>query len=229
MYIHTFLSPLYKSKKLTVMFKSTKVIASVIVSLSLLACGGGEQKKNETSSQKATKKEEVKEVRELSINPAESKVHWSGSVIGVYSHKGTVNIVDGIFVMKGNKVVDGQFTADMSSMLATDENYTPEEGKSKEKLIEHLSSDDFFNIAEFPTASFSIKSHDLDDKAIIGDLTIRGITKEEVVSNVEVDFENGSAYGKLTFDRKAFNVAFSHPAKDVVIKDEIELEIKLTF
>ncbi|MEQ8909790.1 MAG: YceI family protein [Vicingaceae bacterium] len=212
------------------MNNATKLFSGLVLTASLIACGGNPQKETkETSDQaeKAPKKEEVMESKEFNIIPNESKVMWSGSVIGVYTHEGTVEITEGNLELAGDKITGGQFTADVSSMQATDENYNPEEGKSKEKLIEHLSSDDFFAVNEFPSASFTIKSHDVENNSITGDLTIRGVTHEEVVEDVKVNLEERTASGKLTIDRKAYDVAFSHPAKDVVIKDDVNLEVML--
>jgi len=171
---------------------------------------------------------ETVEVVELQINPAESKVVWEGNVIGVYSHSGTVAVTEGMLTIEGDEVKAGNFTADITTMTPTDENYTPEEGKSKEKLVGHLSSPDFFMVDSFPTASFEVTSHDVANNTITGNLTIRGVTNEETVNDVNIDLAGKTASGKLTFDRKKYEVAFSHPAKDIVISDDVDLEIMLS-
>ena len=207
---------------------SIKLVIGLGLSASLMACGG--ETKADKSADKASqevKKEMKVEEKTISITPNESKVMWSGSVVGVYTHEGTVDITEGSLTLAGDKITGGNFTADLTTMVATDENYTPEEGKSKEKLIGHLSADDFFKVEEFPTATFKVKSHNAEANTLTGDLTIRGITHEETVEEVSVNLEAGTASGKLTFDRKNYDVAFDHPAQDVVITDDVDLTISL--
>lgn len=206
------------------MKKLTQSVLSLSIIATMFACGGAEKKAEETTTEEVT---EVVEIKEVPINPAESKVMWEGNVVGVYSHSGTVPIVEGMLTMEGKKVLNGMFTVDLASMQPTDENYTPEEGKSKEKLVEHLSSPDFFDVASFPNASFEVLEHNVDNSTIIGNLTVRGITNQETVEEVMIDSENGTAKGKLVFDRKDYDVAFEHPAQDIVISDDVTLNINL--
>ena len=205
-------------------------IKQSIICLSVIAvmasCGSADKKANESAVEENPREENV-EVKEIKINTAESKVMWEGTVLGVYSHSGIVNVSEGMFVVEGNQITKGKFIADLTSMEATDDNYNPEEGKTKEKLIGHLSSSDFFQVDTFPNAVFEVKSHDVESGVIVGDLTIRGTTKEETIKDVSLNLEEGTASGNLTFDRRAYGVAFTHPAKDVVIADDVELNIKL--
>lgn len=206
------------------MKKLSQSVLSLSIIAGLFACGGAEKKAEETTTEEVT--EEV-EIREVPISPAESTVMWEGNVVGVYSHSGTVPVIEGMLTMEGSKVLNGRFTVDLTSMQATDDNYTPEEGKSKEKLIEHLSSPDFFDIANFPNASFEILEHNIDNNTIIGNLTVRGITNQETVEDVVINSDGGTASGTLVFDRHNYDVAFTHPAQDVVISDDVTLKVNL--
>jgi polyisoprenoid-binding protein YceI len=216
--------------KTTVMNKAYNLLLGIGVSAALIACGGSANKESKESAEKTdkeAKKEMSMEVKEVSITPGESKVMWSGEVFGVYTHNGTVDVIDGMLKMKGDQITGGNFSVDLTTMKATDDNYNPEEGKSKEKLIGHLSSADFFMVDSFPKSTFEITSVDAAKNTLTGNLTIRGVTNEETVENVMVDTEAGTASGKLVFDRKKYDVAFTHPAEDVVIADDVELEVKL--
>ncbi|KAA3651720.1 MAG: YceI family protein [Bacteroidetes bacterium] len=192
------------------------------VSVSMISCGAPEEKKVEET---VVEEVETVEPTSININLPESSVMWKGRVLGMHSHHGTVAITEGTLEMAGDVVTGGKFTIDMKSINPTDSAYSAE--KTPEKLVGHLSSADFFLVDSFPTASFVIKSADLAAKTITGDLTVRGTTNEEVIENVMINQESGEATGKLVFDRQAFGVAFTHPLKDVVISNDIELDIKL--
>jgi len=100
----------------------------------------------------------------------------------------------------------------------------------------HLKSDDFFNAEKFPQMTFKSKS--FDGASLVGDLTIRDITKEV---SLDVDF-NGIAtdpYGqtKAGFEvtgevsRKEFGLKWNAvtEAGNVVVSDKIKLVIDVQF
>ncbi len=100
----------------------------------------------------------------------------------------------------------------------------------------HLKSDDFFNAEKFPELRFVSKS--FDGEQLIGDLTIRDITKE---ITLDVDF-NGIAvdpYGqtKAGFEikgevsRKDFNLSWNAvtEAGSIVVSDKVKLAVDVQF
>lgn len=100
----------------------------------------------------------------------------------------------------------------------------------------HLKSDDFFNAEAYPEMIFSSKS--FDGSKLVGDLTIRDITKEV---SLDVDF-NGIAvdpYGQTkagfevagNINRKDFNLTWSAvtEAGSIVVSDTIKLIVDLQF
>ena len=91
-----------------------------------------------------------------------------------------------------------------------------------------MKSDDFFSTDKFPTAEFKIKNHTGD--VVTGDLTVKGITLEETVTNVIISRTNGtiSATGNLIFDRQKYNVTYKNKMGDMVISDDIELTISIS-
>ena len=100
----------------------------------------------------------------------------------------------------------------------------------------HLKSDDFFNAEAYPEMTFNSKS--FDGSTLIGDLTIRDVTKE---ISLDVDF-NGVAvdpYGQTKagfeivgkINRKDFNLTWSTvtEAGSIVVSDTIKLIVDLQF
>jgi len=100
----------------------------------------------------------------------------------------------------------------------------------------HLKSDDFFNSEKFPALSFVSKS--FDGEKLVGDMTIRDITKEIIL---DVDF-NGVAvdpYGqtksgfeiKGEINRKDFNLTWSAvtEAGSIVVSDKVKLVVDAQF
>jgi polyisoprenoid-binding protein YceI len=100
----------------------------------------------------------------------------------------------------------------------------------------HLKSDDFFNAEKFPELKFVSKS--FDGEQLIGDLTIRDITKEIAL---DVDF-NGVAvdpYGqtkagfeiKGEINRKDFNLTWNAvtEAGSIVVSDKVKLAVEVQF
>ncbi len=100
----------------------------------------------------------------------------------------------------------------------------------------HLKSNDFFNASEYPEMTFKSKS--FNGENLVGDLTIRDVTKEVTL---EVDF-NGVAvdpYGQTKagfeirgrINRKDFNLTWSAvtEAGSIVVADTVNLVIDAQF
>lgn len=164
------------------------------------------------------------------LDAAASTVNWKGTMLGVKSHHGTVKMTEGKLTVQGGMVKAGSFTVDMTSIAALDSAYAADDAKqgTRSMLIGHLSSPDFFDVTNSPTATFEVTAADA--TSITGNLTVRGKTNEEKVTDVVVSEENGmvKATGKLAFDRQKYGVAWSSGAKDMVLNNDIELEIALT-
>jgi polyisoprenoid-binding protein YceI len=157
-----------------------------------------------------------------------SRVIWKGVMLGVKEHTGKVSIKEGNLTVKGGQLVKGNFIVDLSTIAPLDTNYNEKAGYGKSKLIGHLSSADFFDVANFPTASFVIKS--VTGNSATGTLTVRGKSNEETLSNIVINENNGTlkASGQLKFDRKKYDVKFDMAMKDMVISNDVELNIELT-
>lgn len=207
------------------MKKFIRPIFALSVVATIVACGAAPEPKDEAKKEETKEEPKVMEAKTVAVKLPESSIMWSGSVIGGYSHEGTLALTEGSIEMKGNDITGGSFTVDMKTMTPTDENYS--EDHSAEMLVGHLSTGDFFLVDSFPTASFVIKAADMTNKTITGDLTIKGITKSVTVEEVAVNAEAGEATGNLTFNRQDFGVTYVSTMKDMVISDDIELKLNL--
>lgn len=196
----------------------------IICSLFLTACSSGTQNQEATEEKNDSMTEEVTK-ESMKVNTENSTVNWTGEMLGMYSHSGIISLKEGEIEVAGDKIKGGTFVVDMSTIKPTDENYDPSKDRTKEKLIGHLSSPDFFDVANHPTASFEITGSG--ENTVTGKLTIRGITNEETIENVKYDPATGIYSGLLTFDRTKYNVNFSMTAQDMVLSDDIELNFNI--
>ncbi|GGW54419.1 polyisoprenoid-binding protein YceI [Winogradskyella epiphytica] len=100
----------------------------------------------------------------------------------------------------------------------------------------HLRSDDFFNAEKFPEMKFVSKS--FDGEKLVGDLTIRDITKE-VVLDAELNGVAEDPYGQTkagfemtgTINRKDFNLTWSAvtEAGSIVVSDKVKMVVDVQF
>lgn len=190
----------------------------------LASCvGNPEGKKAET-----TDGVEVTEVSgtELAVNAAESTVEWTGKKVSG-QHNGTVDISSGTLVVEGDQLIGGHFVIDMNSINDVDM-----EGEYKEKLEEHLKSDDFFDVANHPEAVFEItgvtSSSEEGVLVVSGNLTIRGVTKNITFDAHVAELSETAANVKADFNiaREDWGVNYAGQADDLISK-EINFKINL--
>lgn len=196
-----------------------------VVAISLSSCGG------ETTTPSAPSTETAASVLKgdaaLTVDAAASKLLWTGEMLGLYSHNGSIAINSGKVNLKDGKIVSGDVTVNMASITPLDAAYEPTGDHSKEGLIGHLSSPDFFDVANNPTATFTITS--VNGTTGKGNLTLRGVTLEETIENLTVaaDGDNAKITGTVTFDRTKYGAKFAMPIKEKVLSNDIKMEFTL--
>ncbi len=195
------------------------LFASAIIASLTFSCKNTEEKKGDETG--ATDTTAVSYTAVLDS----SSVNWKGDMIKMYSHNGNVKLTEGTFTVKGGTVTAGSFTVDLKSINPVDSAYSAEH--KKEDLIKHLATADFFAVDSFPTATFVLKS--VEGNTATGDLTVRGKTNEEKVTDIVVaTSETGATVtGKLVFNRQKYGVAYKATMKDMVLSDDIALDITL--
>ena len=172
----------------------------------LVACGPSEA---ELAAQKAQREADSLATlaameRPITIDLEASQVKWTGTMLGIKAHYGRVALSKADLTVKGPSVVGGSFVVDLANIMPADTMYAPDDSKqgTRAMLVGHLQSADFFDVANNPTASFTITR--VEGNTVYGNLTVRGVTHEEKVTDVVVNEANGTvtATGKLTFDRQ---------------------------
>ena len=161
------------------------------------------------------------------VKTEESTVTWKGYKVAG-SHSGTVAIKEGSLIFDGDKLTGGDFIIDMPTLVTTDVL-----GDMKGKLEGHLKSDDFFGVATHPTASLvftKVESSGKNSYEVIGDLTIKGITK---AVTFDVSIYGSKATATMKVDRTDYDVKYGSTlfgaAVDKAIYDEFDLVVDLVF
>lgn len=167
-------------------------------------------------------------VQSKPINTSKSVITWKGHKV-TGSHYGSVNVKSGKLDMNNGKLVGGKIAVDMTSITNGDL-----EGEWNGKLVGHLKSDDFFGVASYPEAVFTIQravEAAPGEYTVTGDLTIKNKTNP---IKFKAYLKDGMATANVTIDRSKYDVrygsgSFFDNLGDKTIYDEFELEIKLAY
>lgn len=192
----------------------------------------------ETSEAKAVASAES--ATTLTLNTEASKITWVGSK-PAGQHNGTIDIASGEISVKGDEIVAGKFTISINTL----KNLDMAGSESAGKLEGHLMSDDFFDQANFPEATFEVTGVTTFDAAnleadkdefktdfapaklseilvenpthfISGNLTMRGTTKNITFpASVSLNGGNVSAVAKFNIDRTDWGLMYGDEATAV--------------
>ena len=206
-----------------------KLVLSLIVFASVLtAC---KEKKEKVETKEAVKV--AVNVETLNnVDTSSSILNWKGTK-PTGSHNGTVAIKSGGILLEDGKLTKGQFIIDMASIKVLD---IPADKKGNGKLVGHLTSADFFDVAVYPTSKFVITK--VEDKGdiihVTGNLNIKDVTKSITIP-ATISTENGvTTFKSETFvvNRADFNVKYGSKSffdnlKDKFIDDNMELSFEV--
>lgn len=165
------------------------------------------------------------------IDPAHSAAHFK------VRHMMVSNVRGDFQKLTGAVTFDGKDLSTLSVEAVIDATSVD---TREEKRDTHLKSADFLDVANHPTITFKSKraeSAGADRMKVVGDLTIRGVTKE-VVLDVEgptpaIKDQRGmsrvGATATTTINRKDFGVNWNRAldAGGVVVSDDVEITIDL--
>ncbi len=168
------------------------------------------------------------------VDTNKSVVEWKGAKITGDEHVGTIKLKSGEFSVS-EKEAKGEFIFDMTSIVDTD----LKDKTYRDKLEGHLKSEDFFNVAAFPTAKFILteaKRIKGDTYEFKGNLTVKATNTHEIAFTGDlVPTPTGSHLTAVAkFDRTMFDVRYNSgkffdPKKlgDKLIHDEVVLKLNL--
>lgn len=163
------------------------------------------------------------------VNPAKSSITWVGKKV-TGEHTGKVNFQDGTIVTDGKAFTGGTFNVNMKSITCTDIT----DAETNGKLIGHLSSPDFFDIANHGVAKLvvtKVAKTGANTYDVTGDLTIKGITKPiSFPATVVVTPTGATAKATVKVDRTNYDVKygsgkFFEGLGDKAIYDDFTLEL----
>jgi polyisoprenoid-binding protein YceI len=170
------------------------------------------------------------------IDPSSSTATWTGSktIIKDYFDTGSIKIKSGEVTLAENKISSGNIVFDMTSISALKSG----KGKDEDKLSGHLKSEDFFDVAKYPIATF-ISSEVLTDPIQTNNFTLKGkLTIKDVTESIEIPVTLSEkdgvlmGEGQVTVDRTEWDVRygsnkFFESLGDKVINDNFTLDFEL--
>lgn len=169
------------------------------------------------------------------IDTKASVVSWKGAKKMGSSHHGGISVKEGdVTFDKKGQLTAGSVVIDMATLTNED---LKDSAEYQKKLVGHLSSEDFFNVAKFPTATFKVTGVTAKSKTeatVKGELTMIGKTNP-IEFPIKMTVDKGVATGEalVKIDRTKWGLKygsgnfFKELAGDKIINDEFELNLKL--
>jgi polyisoprenoid-binding protein YceI len=147
------------------------------------------------------------------IDTLKSVVEWTGRNIN-NRHFGRINIAEGKVVMVNGRLMSGSFVLDMTTISNSD----LQDDGWRSMLHRHLNSEDFFDVDNFPTVTFTLSggapiadtTPGTANMEITGSLTIKDVTRPISFPAMVAAQEDGTvkAQATLDLDRTLFNVCY---------------------
>ncbi|MGB3591935.1 MAG: YceI family protein [Nonlabens sp.] len=209
----------------------TKIFKSVTLAAVLaftVSCKDNENEVEASAAQDAATA--TIEAVTYTVDASNSNIEWVGSKVAG-QHNGDISIKSGMVMVNGKSIESGEFTIDMNTIAVTDL-----KGEEADGLRGHLSSEDFFDVEKFPTATFTVTGvSEKDGKTMLeGNLTMKEQTKN-VAFPVTVKYDGDKMMldsETFTIDRTDWGIKYGSESladvvKDKAISDDIELKVNL--
>ncbi|WP_415375429.1 YceI family protein [Patiriisocius sp. Uisw_017] len=210
-----------------------KIVLIAIISMSMISCKNDKKEAAATDAKETAKASAIAE--RFVVDTAKSKVIWEGNK-PLGSHKGTISIAQGEFMIENGTIKSGNFLIDMKSINVTD----LEIGDGKEMLETHLmgtvagKEGDFFNVNRHPTATFEITSVDEKDGKTMMSGNLKMLEKSNNITFPVTMKSNGSMMSvtseEFEIDRTKWGINFGSKSIFDDLGDKfISDEMKITF
>jgi polyisoprenoid-binding protein YceI len=159
----------------------------------------------------------AEETKIYSVTPQNTKIEFVGSKV-TGSHNGGFSVFEGEIRVAGDRVADtGNKVVIHTAQLWSD----------NDRLTGHLKSPDFFDVQQFPTATFETTSvkQEGENATVTGNLTMHGITKQ-ISFPARVEVKNDAVVLKAEFSINRFDFDMKYPGKaDDLIRPEVVLKL----
>ena len=232
-------------------------ISVAILGVIILVVGGwlyidNKSETNDTSTTVGEKNNEGDEINQNTVNARQvvmpgsyvvdtsaSAVGWAGKkpLIDGYINSGTLELSEGVITVT-NATAAGSFTIDMNTLKV---GLTAKKPGQESVLEGHLKGDSWFNVTEFPTASFNITNVSVRTDSdstfqydVTGDLTMKGVTNEISfpATIYQTDTENVIVEAVTVIDRTKWGItsmsgSFFDNLANNVIDDSVQLSFSL--
>lgn len=163
------------------------------------------------------------------IDTKASQLKWTGYHLAKsYEHTGFVTLKSGNLITDGEKITGGEFVIDMNTITDVD----LKDAKDNAKLTNHLKSEDFFAVSQFPEAKLVItgseKTGDNTYKTT-ADLTIRGITKTITFDTKVTKLTDTEIVASADFNvkRTDFKVMYGWKVENAMLSGEFRMQVSL--
>jgi polyisoprenoid-binding protein YceI len=147
------------------------------------------------------------------INLNRSAIKWKAEKV-TGSHEGSLKLSSGELNVENYTIKGGKFEIDMQSLTCSDIT----DKNLNQKFINHLKSEDFFAVAKYPKAQFTITQITPNPRPeaeggnyiVKGNLTIKGITQEiEFLATINFKEKGGlTAFADVKLDRTKWGIRY---------------------
>lgn len=166
------------------------------------------------------------------VDSAASSIKWVGKKV-TGQHAGTLAVKDGTFTFTGEALTAGEVNVDMNTLAVTD---IPVSDESNGKLVGHLKSPDFFNVAKYPDAKLVItgSTKTKDGYKVKGNLTFVGKTNpiefdaKIVKTDSSVNTKADLVLDRTKWDLKYGSGSFFKGLGDKAINNEFSISVDIT-
>lgn len=160
---------------------------------------------------------------ELAISPDNSKIEFTGSKV-TGKHEGGFKSFKGAITLVGDKAE----TSRVKVEIDTPSVFTDTEGVTK-----HLQTADFFEVAKFPTATFTSTKIEPDaakggnNFTVTGDLDLHGVKKTITFpAEINIAADEVTVDADFSINRKDFGILYAGKADDL-IRDNVVIKLDL--